>query len=181
MHPVLGQGLIIGGLGLGQFIFMVGEDEIGAAAVNVKGVAEIILTHGGTLDMPAGAPRPPGAVPGGFPGFAGLPKGKIKRIVFLQIDVDPGAGQHIVQAAPGELAVAGKFGHREIDVAFPGVGKTFGLEFGDEFDNIGNMFGGPGFDVGRGYSQCGHIPLEGGDIGFGDGFPGEYRPAGLAG
>ena len=52
-----------GGLGLGDLRFVVRIDEIVAAAVNVDGVAERAGRHHGAFDVPAGAPKAPGARP----------------------------------------------------------------------------------------------------------------------
>src|SRR5205085_12356767 len=45
VQPVFDEGLAVGALALRQLVFMVREDEIEAAAVNVKGFAEVMLSH----------------------------------------------------------------------------------------------------------------------------------------
>ena len=46
VDPVVGEGAAIGAFGLGNFVFVVGEDQILAAAVNVDGLAEEFAAHG---------------------------------------------------------------------------------------------------------------------------------------
>ncbi len=56
--------------------------------------------------MPAGVPRAPGAGPlhdvlrGGV-----LPEGKVCRMAFAFVYLNPGAGPEVIQALAGELAV----------------------------------------------------------------------------
>ena len=77
--------------GLGDFIFVMREDQVFAAAMNVEGFAEIFLAHRGTLDMPSWATRPPGAVPCRLLWLAFFPQRKIQRIAFGLVDLDAGA------------------------------------------------------------------------------------------
>ena len=53
------------GLGLGDLVLVVGEDQVGAAAVDLEVHAEDLLGHRRALDVPARAPAAPGRVPGG--------------------------------------------------------------------------------------------------------------------
>src|SRR5690606_19271754 len=45
------------GLGLGDLVFMVGEDEVDAAPMDVDGIAQVLHGHAGAFDMPAGTGR----------------------------------------------------------------------------------------------------------------------------
>ena len=69
MDPVVGKGFAVCPFALGDFIFMVGKDQVLAAAMDIEGLAEIFPAHGRAFDMPAGAARSPGTVPGRFAGF----------------------------------------------------------------------------------------------------------------
>ena len=60
VQPVFRQRLAVGRFGLGQLIFMMGEHEVHAAAVDIEGFAEVFLAHRRAFDMPAGPPLPPG-------------------------------------------------------------------------------------------------------------------------
>ena len=96
MQPEAGEGFPRGRLRLGQFVFMVGEDQVLAAAVQVEGLPQVMHAHGGALDVPARPPGAPGAVPGRFPGLGGLPQDKIQGILFIGVHFDPGPGLHIL-------------------------------------------------------------------------------------
>lgn len=78
MHPIAGQFTMTNSLGLGNFVFMMGKDQILTAAVNIQG--QIRCAHGRAFDMPTRSPLAPGAVPGRFAGFGSLPERKIQRI-----------------------------------------------------------------------------------------------------
>ena len=106
MNPMVGKGPDAGmGLALGDFIFMVGKNQVLAAAVDVQGVVQVAQGHGGALDMPAGAARPPGAIPGGFAGLGALPENEVHGVFLVLVHLDPGAGNHAFQGAVAELAV----------------------------------------------------------------------------
>ena len=53
----------MGALGLGDFVLVVGEDEIDAAAMDVEGLAQKRLAHRRAFDVPAGAALAPRAIP----------------------------------------------------------------------------------------------------------------------
>ena len=60
VEPVAGERLAGGGLGLGDLVLVVREDEVLAAPVDVEGAAQVLAGHGRALDVPAGAARSPG-------------------------------------------------------------------------------------------------------------------------
>src|SRR5690606_34103582 len=64
VHPVTGEGSAVGGLALRDLVFVVREDEVLAAAMDVEGLAQVAGAHGGALDVPTGTPRTPWALPG---------------------------------------------------------------------------------------------------------------------
>ena len=74
------------GFGLGDFIFMMRENEVTAAAVEVKGIAEVLMAHGRAFDVPARTAFAPGAVPCRFARFSTLPEGKVHGIVFTVVN-----------------------------------------------------------------------------------------------
>lgn len=76
MHPVIGEFLAEGGFALGNFVFMMGKNQILPASVNVQRQRKIFFAHGGTFYMPAGAALPPGAVQEGSPGLAAFHSAK---------------------------------------------------------------------------------------------------------
>ena len=62
----------MGALGLGDFVLVVGKDEIDAAAMDVEGLAQQRLAHGRAFDVPAGTAAAPGLCHAGSPGFDGF-------------------------------------------------------------------------------------------------------------
>jgi len=60
VQPVAHELAAVGRLGLGDLVFVVGKDQVLAAAVEVEGLAQEFLAHGRTLDVPARSPLAPG-------------------------------------------------------------------------------------------------------------------------
>ncbi len=59
MHPVFCKRLPVGGLGLGNFVFMMRENQILASGMNVDLIPQILFTHDRAFNMPAGTPIAP--------------------------------------------------------------------------------------------------------------------------
>src|SRR5262249_39857614 len=75
VHPITDERLLTGrAFRLGDFTLVVGEDEVGATAVDVDGRPEITGRHGAALDVPSWTPRAPRRIPGRFAGRGGLPE-----------------------------------------------------------------------------------------------------------
>ncbi len=169
--------------GLGDFVFVVGEDEVHAAAVEVNGLAvEDLLDHGAALDVPAGAALAEGGGPevGAVLGLAGLPEGEVGGVVAVVfVGEVGGTGRVSVLLAegggvePGEAAVVGEGGDFEIDGMVGGlVGVAVVEEALDEGDLGGDVFDGAGLEMrgeeieglGVGVEEFGPV---GGDVGEG--------------
>ena len=58
--------------------------------------------------------------------------------------LDPGAGDHVVQAAAGQLAIARVGLGIEQDVTLGGIGRALGHQIGDHRQHLGDMVGGAG-------------------------------------
>ena len=97
MHPVMYERLAGRALGLSDFVFVVREQQILAAAVYVDRLAQILHAHRGALDMPAGATHSPRAGPGGFAGLLRLPQGEVHRMSLGIIHVYARAGFQIFE------------------------------------------------------------------------------------
>src|SRR5215213_8459076 len=81
VHPDPGEGPPRP-LGLGDLVLMVGEDEVGAAAVDREGGAELLLGHHRALDVPGGPSRPPWRVPARvLVGLVRLPEGEVEPVL----------------------------------------------------------------------------------------------------
>ena len=101
--------------------------------------------------MPTGATAAKLAVPFHFRGFIGLgrfPQHKVQWIFFAIEHGDALTGMQFVQRFAGQLAIAGKLAHREIDIAIgTAVGQAFVFECGDQAQHTADMVGGPGFSL----------------------------------
>ncbi len=70
---------------LGGFIFMMGEDQVGPAPMNINRRSKISMNHGATFGMPSRATWPPWRAPLWLSGFGCLPKGEVKGVPFVNI------------------------------------------------------------------------------------------------
>ena len=82
--------MLLTGLALGNFVFVVREYVIDAAAMDIERVAEILHRHGRTFQMPAGTADTERRVPSRFLVVLwSLPQDEIVRLfllVFIRID-----------------------------------------------------------------------------------------------
>ena len=146
-HPPRAEGAA----GLRDLVFVVGKDEVDPAAVNVEHIAVRVVAfeaaaerleqrrhrHRRALDMPAGTPRRSDASrarPAWLVRLRGLPQHEIHRVAFVRRDVDPCAGQHLVERTVGERPVARRAGKpihrrgREQHVILGDIGDAAGDE-----------------------------------------------------
>ncbi len=146
VHPVAGEGLAGGALGLGDLVFVVREHEVFAAGVEVEVLSEEPGGHGGALDVPAGAAVTERGIPGGLIVFDGFPEGEVTGgILFVLVEVDACPILDVVEVFLGELAVAGITGEAEVPGAVLGlVGDVFGGELLNEGDHLGDAIRGVG-------------------------------------
>ncbi len=85
MHKVLDKGFPCGCFRLSNFVFMMRENKIPAATVDIEGLTEVLRTHGRTLDMPSRSSLAPGTRPGGLSGLRGLPEGKVRDLPLVLV------------------------------------------------------------------------------------------------
>lgn len=155
MHPVARELAVGRAAALGDFVFVMGEDEVNAATVEIEGFAKIFKRHGGAFEVPAGSARTPGAFPlvvavFGFPSF---PEGEVGNGVFAVfvtvVGARGGAGSEFAFVEMGEFAVIGEGTNAEVDGA---VGRLIGMitihEGLNHGDLMGDVLGGTGLDVG---------------------------------
>jgi hypothetical protein len=139
MQPVARERLTGIAFGLGDFVFMVGEDEVVAAAVNVDLLAQVSQVHRGAFDVP---PRPalaPRAVPARLTRLRRLPQGKVAFAFLLPARLHPRTRDGIFQLAPRELAVVGVGTYAEIDIAVRRRVRVIGLDqIGDHANDLGD-------------------------------------------
>src|SRR5690606_31780461 len=105
VHPDVGHHLrAVGAARLGDLVFVVGEDQVQPAAVDVEGLAETGGGQGRALDVPARTPPTPGAVPAGLLGRGQLPQHAIPGVLLVAVDGYAGAGLLLVEIALGQFA-----------------------------------------------------------------------------
>lgn len=140
---------------------MVREDQVLAATVDVDHVTQVLVDHGGALDVPARAATAPGRLPARLLVGGWLPEDEVAGVAFVVGHFHPGAGEHVFQLATGQLAVIGHGFHCEQHLAVGLVGVALfhqGLDHGDHFADV---IGGLGDDV-RGFRVQGrHVFGEG--------------------
>ena len=141
MHPVAGIRLTGAALGLSNFIFMVREDQVLTAAVQVDGLAQMFMDHRGAFNVPAGTAFAPAGAPGRFTGFCRFPQCKVKRIFFLLVDIDSCAAFQLLNGLVGQLAIFIKFTGAEIYIAANMVGITLIFQLFHDPNNVVHGFG----------------------------------------
>ncbi len=160
---------MVGAGPLGELVLVVGEDQVVAAAVDVHRQAEVGLDHGRALDVPAGAARAPGTVPHRLARLGRLPQHEVGRVLLVGSDLDPGAGDHVVQGAARQLAVVGEGGGVEQHVALGRIGAALGCEAADLVEHGGDVGGGVRLDRGGQHAEGRHVLAVDGGEAVGDG------------
>ena len=165
VHPVVGEGLAVGSFALCDLVFVVGEDQILTAAVEVKGLAQIVAGHGGAFDVPARSALAPGRIPVGFARLGSLPHGEVQRLFLAVIDVDACACLQFLDGLAGQLAVLRERGGAEIYVAVgSGIGVAGIHQLFHNVDDEIHALGDCGVDVGIHDVQSVGIGLVFGDV-----------------
>ena len=139
VHPIAGKGLAGQALALGDLVFVVGEDQVIAAAVDVDGLAQVMQTHGRAFDVPAGSAGSPRTFPRRFAWLGRLPQRKVAHKLLARVFLNAGAALGQVQFAPAQFAVVGVLAHPEVDVAvqFVGIaGLAQPLDHGDDLADL---------------------------------------------
>ena len=118
VHPIPDEGLSGAGFGLGDLVFMMGEDEVQPAAVDVECLGlQVLQAHDRAFDVPPRPPRAPRRGPGRFAGLRRFPEGEIQRILLPLVDFHPRTGLKFVQGALGKSSVSGKFSDGIVNVS----------------------------------------------------------------
>src|SRR5882724_2098277 len=109
VQPVAHELLAGGAFALGDFVFVMGKDQVDTTGMNVERLTEIFHRHRRAFDMPAGPATSDFRVPGWFVWIGWFfPKRKVARI-FLLIFVG-------IDAFAATDNVAGKVDLRELAV-----------------------------------------------------------------
>src|SRR3546814_15659067 len=107
-----------------DLVRVVREDQVGAADVDVEGLAEIVRAHRRAFDVPAGSPPAPRTVPARCIGIRGLPEDEIRRILLVRRHLDTRAGKHVVAVSAREAAIITHRGHIEQHLPLVGIAMT---------------------------------------------------------
>src|SRR5215471_21038667 len=123
MHPISDElTAAMGALALRDLVLVMRKDEIETAGVDIEGLPQVGFAHRRTLDVPARPPSAPRTIPSRKICIRWLPKHEIGGIAFVGCDLYPGAGDHLVAAAPRQHPVIGVRGDRKQHMAFGDIG-----------------------------------------------------------
>ena len=161
VHPVAHVLGAVGAAALGDFVLVVREDQILAAAVNIDHIAQMLVDHRRALDVPARPAAAPGRFPAGLVVAAGFPQHEIAGVALVVRHFHPGAGAHVFQIAAGQLAVVGHRLHREQHMAVRFIGVALGDQGFDHGGHLADMIGGLGHDVRLQGIERRHVLAEG--------------------
>ncbi|EKD38021.1 MAG: hypothetical protein ACD_75C00898G0001, partial [uncultured bacterium] len=169
MEPVVGERFAGQGLGDGDLVLVVREDEIAARSVDIHGGAEIAGGHGRTFHMPAGPHIAPLCLAEDtlfqFAQSRALEQGEIPRIVLLiVVQIDSPAQLNLAQVNTREPPVFLKFGDIEIDRAMLLVGIAAGDKLAGDVDHRRDVLRGLRIAFGPLHPEYVEILHEAGDI-----------------
>ena len=118
VQPVVHEGMAASAaLGLSNFVLVMRENQIAAAAVEVEGFTQIFHAHSGAFDVPARAAIAPGARPGGFAGFSRFPQSKVHGVLLAVVHIHASTSHHILDITSGQLTIMLKFFYAVENVA----------------------------------------------------------------
>lgn len=142
VHPVMDERLARRALALGDLVFVVREDEILAAAVDIQRLAEVFHAHRRAFDMPARTAHPPRRFPRRLARLLRFPDGEIHRMALVRVNVDARAALQILKVLAAELAVAGERLRIVVNVAVvAGIGQALVDQLLNQRDDIRDMLG----------------------------------------
>ncbi len=134
---------------LGNLIFVMREDQIDSAAVNIKSGSQKFAGHHHALGMPAGTTFSPGTLPLWFTRFGFFPESKICGMFFLNIFFHTGSDLQFNDIFAGKLAVVFIGFDGKINIAIHFVSKSFLFQITDQTDHFADIFRGFGIIIRR--------------------------------
>ena len=87
----------MGAATLRDLVFVVRENQVAAAAVDIDSVTQVRANHGRALQVPARAAATPGTVPARVILCGGFPQHEIAGVALVVGHLYPGARQHVIQ------------------------------------------------------------------------------------
>src|SRR5437764_9002084 len=98
MHPVFDKRTPTGEcFTLGNFVFMVREDQVVATTMQVNLRSQVMQRHHRAFNMPAWSSCPPGTRPMRFAWLSRFPQSKIKHVFFLFISLHTHSSSQLVE------------------------------------------------------------------------------------
>ena len=171
VQPVVGKFFAVSRLALGDLIFMMGEDQVFAAGVDVDLFAQIFPGHYGTLNMPAGTAVTPGRLPGRLSLFLWLPQHEIQGIFLLVLAGHQEralAGAQVIQVLVGQLPILLELAGAEVNGSVLLIGIALVDQSLYHLHHAADLLGGQGMGGGRLYIHALHILLALPDVPLGD-------------
>ena len=152
VHPVIAPFVAEIALRLGNFVGVVGEGVVYAAAVDVEVVSQMLHADAGALDVPAGVADAPGGVPLErlvLELALGEPEHEVVLVALVRVLLDAlaHADVQIVRVEVVEHIVLFKLAGVEVHVAAGKVGVAGVHELGDYLDVLVDAVGGRLHDV----------------------------------
>src|SRR3989344_698442 len=117
---------------------------IDATGVDIDRLAQVLHSHGTTLNVPAGEPESPWTLPFHLALTLfnrELPKSEVRRIALLAIEFDTSPGLHAIDIKPGQVSIAVELRSVKVDTVGSGVGTTSRLDLFNEIDLVLNVVG----------------------------------------
>ena len=178
-----GERLTGDALALRDLALVVREDEVGAAAVEIDGGAELVHRHHRAFDVPTGAADAEGRAPRRLVGERRLPEHEVEGVAAVGIvgvaAAGPGQAHHVVAGVVRHLAEPRERRHVEVDGAVGEVGVAVVEERVDHVDHAVDRLGGAGLGERRTRAQRLHVGTEPGQLGLGQVEIGHAELAGL--
>ncbi len=166
MHPIIAPFVAEIALRLGDFVGVVGEGVIYAAAVDVEVFSQMLHADAGALDVPAGVADAPGGVP--LQGLVlelalGEPEDEVVLVALVRVLLDAlaHADVQVVRVEVVEDVVLFQLAGVEVDVAAGEVGVAGVHELRDNLDVLVDAVRGGLDDVGRLDVELGAVVEEG--------------------
>jgi len=149
VHPDVRKRRVRMGAGrLRDFVLVMREHQIAAAAVDVETFPQQCRRHRRTFDVPAGASAPPGTIPSRRFGVRGFPEHEIHRVPLVRGSLDPCLGGHVGDGPARQRPVTGETGDRKQHMTLRLVGIPAFHQGRDHCDHVADMVRGAGH-VGR--------------------------------
>ncbi len=142
MHPIACKSLAGDGFGLSDFVFVMRENKVVSATMNVDLFAEMSHIHRRAFNMPTRTTGTPRAIPGRLTRFCRLPKRKIHRMFFAFVHLNARTGVHGLKRASAQLAIIRIVFNIEVNIAIDFVGIPLRNQLFNHFNNLWHVFSG---------------------------------------